>query len=174
MHTEILFNERQRFKQLWVWAILIIINGLLLYGVITQILLRNTSDNAPSGNTGLILIMLLVLSITLLILFIRLDTKISKDGVYYRFLPFQKKFRKADWDSIDKSYIRKYKPIIEYGGWGMRTSLSGDGKAYNISGNEGLQLVYHNGKKFLLGTRQPEEMRNTLKRLGMLSNEKLS
>ena len=168
MRNEVLFSESQRFKQLWVWAILLGVNGLLLYGVITQVFIGKTFGTKPMGDTGLILVMLFTILLTLSFVFLRLDTTISKDGIRYRFMPFQRKFRLVSWDLISKSYVRQYKPIKEFGGWGLRTSSSA-GNAYNIAGNKGLQLVYHNGKKFLIGTQKPEEMDDALKKLGKAS-----
>ena len=33
MDKEVLFTERQRFKQWWLWLILLGVNGLFLFGV---------------------------------------------------------------------------------------------------------------------------------------------
>ena len=38
MDEEVLFTERQHFKQWWLWLILWGINGLLLFGVFKQVL----------------------------------------------------------------------------------------------------------------------------------------
>jgi hypothetical protein len=57
-----------------------------------------------------------------------------------------------------KCYVRKYNAIAEYGGWGWRLGLFGKGTAYNISGNEGLQLEFINGKKLLIGTQKLEAL----------------
>ena len=59
---------------------------------------------------------------------------------------------------IAKAYVRTYSPLGEYGGWGLRYSLSGNGMAYNVSGNKGLQLELSNGKKVLFSTNKLEEL----------------
>jgi hypothetical protein len=56
---------------------------------------------------------------------------------------------------LSKYEIRTYQPIREYGGWGIRYGSSG--KAYNISGNTGMQLELKDGTRILLGTQKPEE-----------------
>jgi hypothetical protein len=58
--------------------------------------------------------------------------------------------------------VRKYSPIKEYGGWGFRYGFK-NGKAYNISGNMGLQLILKNGDRILIGTQKPEELETYLK-----------
>ena len=53
-------------------------------------------------------------------------------------------------------YTRTYSPMREYGGWGIRFGKSG--KAYNIKGDEGLQLVFKNGKRLLIGSQKSQEL----------------
>jgi hypothetical protein len=171
MTTEKLFTERQRFKQIWLWALLVAINGLFIYGLISQVYLGQPLGDKPMSNGLLIFVNSAVLLLTLLFVFLRLDTAIKKDGIYYRFLPFQLTYKKIPWDRIEKSFVRQYNPISEYGGWGLRTGLFGKGQAFNISGNKGLQLVYNNGKKILIGTQRPEEIEQVLKQLGRLTKD---
>jgi hypothetical protein len=42
----------------------------------------------------------------------------------------------------------------------------GSGKAYNISGNKGLQLVFTDGTKMLIGTSEPDALKAVLEVLG--------
>jgi hypothetical protein len=166
LKTEKLFTERQYFRQKWLWALLISINGLFIYGLISQVFFGRTFGDKPMGNGLLIFVTLVLLLPTFLFVFLRLDTAIQTDGVYYRFFPFQWTYRKISWDRVSKSFVRQYNPITEYGGWGLRIGLFGKGQAFNVSGNKGLQLVYDNGKKFLLGTQRPDELERVLKQLG--------
>jgi hypothetical protein len=91
---------------------------------------------------------------------LHLDTWISDDGIRYRFFPFHLKRHLIPWSDIRQAYVRTYKPIAEYGGWGIR-GLFGDG-AYNVKGNIGLQLELKNGKKLLLGTQYGEKIEELL------------
>jgi hypothetical protein len=76
--------------------------------------------------------------------------------------PFQFKYNEISWNDVLTIEVRKYKPIREYGGWGYRFSFK-NGKAYNISGNMGLQIVLKNGDKILIGTQKPDELMEFLK-----------
>lgn len=49
----------------------------------------------------------------------------------------------------------------------MRYSFRGKGRAFNVSGNIGLQLEFINGEKLLIGTQNPEKLRNVLEDLKM-------
>src|SRR5688500_15451727 len=166
MKEEILFKERQRFRQIWLWVLLLGVNALVFYGFIRQVFFGRTFGDDPSSNSELAIVLALVMLITLFMYSIRLDTSIFKDGIYYRFLPFQRKFKKIEWQSVSKAYLRQYRPLIEYGGWGIR--FGPNGRAYTISGNKGLQLVFESGKKMLLGTHKPEEMKSVLTQLGRI------
>ena len=56
MNNEILFTERQRFKQWWLWLILLGVNGLFLYGTIQQLCLGKEFGDKPMSNLGLLLV----------------------------------------------------------------------------------------------------------------------
>lgn len=88
MNKEVLFSESQRFKQWWLWGIVIAINALLLYGVYVQIMLGQAFGNNPMTNTQLIIVTLLTIMLAFLFLSFRLDTIIRKDGIYVRFFSF--------------------------------------------------------------------------------------
>ncbi len=118
------------------------------------------------SNIGLLFTATPLLVITILILNMRLDTLIKKNGIYVRFFSFHWYFKKFPWKKIALSYIRKYSAIADYGGWGIRLGLFGKGKAWNVSGDKGLQLEFTNGKKLLIGTNQPEALAATLEKSG--------
>jgi len=155
MNDEILFEENQKFRQLWFWVILIAADLITLYGLIKQI-----SYGLPIGSS-LIIGKIAAFAITLLftgILFIlKLETTIKKDGIYIRFYPFHLKTKEYSWNVISRAYVRKYNPIMEYGGWGIRLGMFGKGNAFNVSGNMGIQLVFTNGSMLLIGTKKAGE-----------------
>lgn len=169
MPTEELFSEHQYFRQIWLWALIVGVNGLIIFGVVSQVFFGETFGANPASSIELILVTSGALLLTVLFAFVRLDTAIEKDGVYYRFFPFQWHYKQISWDRISKSFVRQYNPITEYGGWGFRIGLFGKGRAFNVSGNKGLQLIYDNGKKILLGTKRPQEIVQVLKQLGRFS-----
>jgi len=104
--------------------------------------------------------MLIVLLLTL-----RLVTRIRPDGVYVQFKPLQFKEKHISKEKIKSFELRKYRPIAEYGGWGIRTGGKKYGKAYNVSGKMGLQLYLEDGKKLLIGTQKPREVQKAMEAL---------
>src|SRR5690554_6927157 len=134
MKKEILFTERQKFNQWWLWLIPLGINGLFIFGVYKQVLGGQQFGDKAMSNEGLLLATCLTIILTALLISFRLETQIKRDGIYVRFFPFQFSFKHFPWDKISKSFVREYRPISEYGGWGLRLGLFGKGKAYNVSG----------------------------------------
>ncbi|MBC7846196.1 MAG: hypothetical protein H7Y10_06865 [Flavobacterium sp.] len=168
MNNEILYTERQKFKQWWLWFILLGINGLFLFGVFKQIIGGQQFGDKPMSNLELLIATGSTIILTILFVNFRLDTAIKKDGIYVRFFPFHLKFKHYTWDKLTKSFVRQYSPITEYGGWGLRLGLFGNGTAYNVSGNKGLQLEFTDTKKILIGTNKPDELTETLIKIGQL------
>lgn len=154
------FTEQQKFRQIWVWLLLITIDVFFVYAIITQLILNQAVGTKPMSNTALVFSALLVFSVTLLFVFMKLQTRISEDGIYYKFFPFHRELKKIAWTEIKEMYVRKYNPILEYGGWGPKNGPSG--KAFNVSGNYGLQLVLHNGNKILVGTQHPDRLQQVI------------
>ncbi|MCG3167510.1 MAG: hypothetical protein POELPBGB_03302 [Bacteroidia bacterium] len=154
------FTETQRFNQWWLWLIVIAVTGLYVYVLYQQLYLGEAFGNNPASNEMLPVFSAVPLLLIVFFVVLRLDTKIDADGVYYRFFPFQINYKLIKWNEIDKAYVRQYKPIIEYGGWGIRGW--GKDKARNVSGNMGLQLTFKNGDKLLIGTQKAEEAGNAL------------
>lgn len=167
MKNAIEFYEQQQKHQWWYWALLIGLNLWTIYGCIRQIVFGLPFGNNPTSDMALIIITVSILLVTLVLLSLKLITFINKDGIFVRFYPIQIKRKCFLWDEIEQAYIRKYNPVMEYGGWGYRWALSS--KAYNVSGTIGLQLVLKNGKKILIGTNNPEELTEVLRKLGKLS-----
>jgi hypothetical protein len=166
MQNDILFTEKQRFNQWWIWLVLLGINGLFLYGIYYQIIGGEPFGDKPMSDNGLLLTFGFTLLFTLLFTSLRLDTLIKKDGVYARFFPFSLSYGFYSWDTIANVNVHQYKPIAEFGGWGLRYSITGKGRALNVSGNMGMQIEFKDGKKLLIGTQKPKEIERVLTKLG--------
>ncbi len=155
MAPALLFSEKQQFRQWWLWLLLLLVAA--------------SPFLAPSADKSLILLSSSVFLILAAFFWtLRLETEIRTDGVYVRFFPFHLRFRRYPWSSMKACYVRRYAPLWEYGGWGLRFSIKGNGGAYNVSGNEGLQMVFLDSSRLLIGTRYPEEITAILKQLGQL------
>jgi len=160
MDSQIRFAESQKFDQWWLRLLLLLIDAFFAYGTYRQVVFQVPFGDHPASNFILFSSLLLLLVVTALLFYTRLDTLIKEDGVYVRFYPFNLQFKSYNWNQIASHDVVVYKPLRDYGGWGFR--ISGSGTALSTSGNQGLQLVFQNGKRLLIGTRHPGEMKAAL------------
>lgn len=98
---------------------------------------------------------------TVLFFLLRLEIEVRTSGVYVRFFPFP-------WKRIDLSHcvrIRSvtYRPLAEYGGWGVRHVLGG--RAYSARGDRGVRLDFADGRHTLLGSQHPEALAEAISSL---------
>ena len=164
------FKEQQRFTQTWFILILIIAVaiplGIGVYGIIKQLIYKIPFGDKPMSDIGLIIFTFSMLLVTFLIFYIQLITRIDEKGIHYQFFPFHFSMKTISWEKVHKVGVRKYLPISEFGGWGLKGGFffnKGKEKAINISGDIGIQLVLKNEKKLLIGTQKKEEVIQILK-----------
>jgi hypothetical protein len=161
----VIFREEQRFAA---WLNLLVYLSMGLAVLLTIFALKKEyTEKGPLGTQELLLTVIagigVPIAIAALFLFLKLITEVRSDGVYVRFLPFHIHFKRFASEDLSEYYAREYKPIIEYGGWGIRYGLSGNGKAYNVSGNKGVQLVFKNGRRLLIGSQRDEELEQAIR-----------
>lgn len=145
--NDLIFREVQRFS-LWCYLLLVCVMGFS--AVITLCAVPPEQSIVRCLGIGLP-ILFLVLFLTL-----KLETKVCSDGLYVRFFPIHIRFKNFRAEDLMEYYAREYKPLLEYGGWGIR--FGKNGKAYNARGNKGVQLVLKNGKRLLIGSQRPDEL----------------
>jgi hypothetical protein len=156
------FYEVQLFRKTWVLALVLPISLFLIilfgYGMIKQLVLGQPWGNRPLPDVALAIIgplgILFGLGLALLFYSAKLITEVREDGLYMRFFPFT--HHKIAFEDIRNCEARTYSPIKEFGGWGIRYGRGT--KAYNVSGNRGVQLELSDGKRFLIGSQRPEEL----------------
>ena len=119
----IYFKEVQRFKTLWAWLGVGALNCLFLYAVIQQIIIGKAFGPKPAPDFVLIILEAFMLALLLFLISIKLKTRITEEGVYYRFYPFQFKETEIKWHSLRDAYMRQYNSFHEYGGWELDTGL---------------------------------------------------
>jgi len=156
-----IFLETQKFNQWWLILILIVI-GLVGPVIIISDWQSISEQGSESRIIGIIAIAVELLVVGL-ILYISLKTRIDEVGVHYMFFPLHWKFRLIPWAEIQNCHVRKYKPILEYGGWGMKLGLmKKHGRSITVKGDMGIQLELKTGKKILIGTQKSDQVERTL------------
>ena len=144
--TNIIYKEVQHLNKFWISILAIFMVIVFIYFTIQQ----------SSISTVLIVLeAIFVIGILVLILSIKLNLQVRDDGIYLQFYPFHFSFRKIPLENLNRYYKCNYHPIRRYGGWGIR--YSSEGKAYTITGNQGVQLELTSGKRILIGSQKPDE-----------------
>jgi len=156
---DVIFREEQKFGLLLRWLVYLSMGLSVVISVFA--LTKESASNGSQENWEIVLAVGVgigvPIAITALFLLLKLETEVRPDGLYVRFFPFHIHFKQFAREDLSEYYARQYKPIREYGGWGIRYSIK-NGKAYNIRGNKGVQLVFKSGKKLLIGSQKSDEL----------------
>jgi len=155
------YREVQHFRQPWLWLLIAGIFGVTMWSFVQQIVLGSPFGQNPASDTVVMIIAVAFgLAFPVLFCVANLTAEVRSDGLYYRFFPFHLRFRKITAESLVSYEVRTYRPIRDYGGWGIRYGR--DGKAYNVSGNRGVMLELSDGQRLLIGSQKPEDLANAI------------
>lgn len=171
--VRVLFKEEQKFDQWWIKLLIIGATlagiGPMYYGTIMQFTTGEPWGDKPMSDTGLIIMDVITTVVMVGVIYLvfgsKLITVIKRDGIYVKFRPLLYKERFIPFETIEKYAVRKYSPVKEYGGWGVRYGKFGRGRAYNVKGKIGLQLWLKAGKKLLIGTQRPEAIERAMNKM---------
>lgn len=151
------FKEAQKFTQVWVILLFLLLNSFFLYGIYQQFILKIPFGDNPMPNSVLILSTVGFIALTLFFFSMKLKTTINETGIYYQFYPIQLKAKKINWSALKYASIVTFNPILDYGGWGIKHN------SYTVKGRIGIQLVLKSGKKLLIGTQKEQNAIRILK-----------
>lgn len=144
------FEETQYLPR---FAIVILAAGVLGFGFVVAYL-QFSGDQDPGTLELLWLIWAIIAVVDGTIASVRMATEIRADGIVVYCKPLRFLTRQIEWNAIDHSYARTYSPLVEYGGWGIRSGKSGT--AYTLRGKQGIQLELKDGRKILIGTQHSD------------------
>lgn len=149
------FSESQRSPG-WAKALVVFIALLPIVGVAAGVS-QGVAESRPPAYFAMVALGLLV-PVVLIAFIVSLDlhTEVRPDGVYVRFAPFHRAPLRFGFDEIAALYVRRYRPVAEYGGWGLKRGSSG--QSYSQQGDHGLQIVLRSGERVLVGTQRPAEI----------------
>lgn len=91
-----------------------------------------------------------------LIASIRLIIRVDEDALRVRLVPIWA--TSIPLDRIERVEPVAYRPLLEYGGWGVRYGIRRGGWAWTIGGNRGVRLTLAEGRSILIGTETPEAL----------------
>ena len=150
-------REGQQFRQVWIWVIVSALSGLVWYTSVMQLLLHRPLGSSPMPVILLVIFWLIFgIGLPALFFFSQLVTEVRYDGIYIRFFPFHRSSHRIAFTEVKHYEVGTYYPIREYGGHGIRDGSNG--KAYNVSGDRGVQIELLNGERLLIGSQRADEL----------------
>lgn len=157
------FREEQRLISSWLAGpVVVLVSGLSWWGFIQQVVLGRPWGNNP-GDDWVLWMMLVLFGIGFPMFFmsLRLIVEVDKDSLRIRFAPLTR--RTIHFEDIERAEPRTYRPIVEYGGWGVK-GWSRSKMAYSVSGNQGVDLHLRNGHSVMIGSRDPKALARALEK----------
>ncbi|MFC2130548.1 DUF6141 family protein [Bacteroidota bacterium] len=161
LHREVQYIK-QKFVVILVFFAALLPFSIIVVGMVMQIGYGTEFGNIPMSDNALITTAIFSLFFALLIIllfkFSNLCIEVRTDGFYYKYFPFHLSVKKIDKSEVQSVRIKKFRPIGDFGGWGIRYGFGKRGKGYIVSGALGVQFILNNGIKILFSTEEPEKM----------------
>jgi len=114
------FRETQRMRQPWIWVLIAL-------------------TSVPALVFGSVVGLLIILLVAAFLYSIQLITEVRTDGIYIRFAPIHRSFRRLPFDQI-KQIERTEFGLLTYGGIGIRWTP--DTLAYMTARGSGIKIRY--------------------------------
>ncbi len=150
-----IYSETQRPRQSLLFLVIALL-ALIGWGIFIQQIVRGKPvGDDPLPDWGAVLVaVLLGIALPAFFLWFKMETTVFPDRVEIRMRSLSHRaFRSSE---IAGAAARTYRPLREFGGWGIRGW--GANRAYNLYGDQGVQLVLTNGNRILIGTQRPQEL----------------
>ncbi|MCK5051480.1 MAG: hypothetical protein KAS53_07110 [Candidatus Cloacimonetes bacterium] len=155
-NENVIYREVQQFRQIWIWCFIVLLAVIGWYSFFQQIVFGKSFGNNPAPDSVMwITWIALGIGIPLLFYCVKLTVEVNKNRTHIRFFPLYSRI--IPFKDLNSYKVSQYRPISDYGGWGIRWS-SEKGWAYNVSGNLGVELELSNGKRLLIGSQNPEKL----------------
>ena len=151
------FHEEQHFHGALMGLMLVSMIFVVVVTVVAVVLAR------PEDALLLAIAPVVVVIVASLISLSHLDVDVADDGVRIAFR-YLWPTRRIRFEDIVGLQVRRYRPLLEYGGWGVR--LGPAGWAYSTGGDEGVQLRLRRGIPVLIGSNSPRALEAAI-RAGM-------
>jgi hypothetical protein len=155
-NASVIFTEKQRCGPTWLYVPLLLLPGAFTLWVWNQIFGKTPWSNPHFGDPERVLAFawgVLILSLVLTSA-VRLVTVVDRQGIGVQLWPFWSRY--IHMGDIHNSFVRKCRPLFEYGGWGVR--LSWKGWAYILGSSRGVQLELDRGFPVFIGSQRCDEL----------------
>jgi hypothetical protein len=159
--SKVYLREVQRFGQPWIWGLLALIVAGAWYSAFRQLFLNKPVGTHPAPDSLMAVIWgVFGIGFPLFFWILRLITEVREDGLYVRFIPFHRRFIKISGTDIICAEVYTFRPLRDYGSWGIRCGPRG--KAYTVKGDQGVELELRDGRRLMIGSQRAQALAETL------------
>ena len=148
------FHEEQTFSRWIAWVIVALI-GIPVAIALVESLVR------PDVFFPSLMTIALFVAVAVLFFLARLVVDVDGDEIRISF-HFLWPTRRIPIAAVRGARAQQYRPLAEYGGWGVR--LGWRGWAFNTSGSEGVLVETSAGKRVMIGSRRAKELEAAIAR----------
>ena len=155
----VVYREEQNFE--WWTYLLVALVEALAGSTLAWISQSGFNPVTSGGLRGLAFSMIAIGAIALPMLvvvgFLRMTTEVTPTDlrVWFGWIPTYRKF--VAIGMIQKIEVVSYRPILDHGGWGIRSGRDGE-RVLNARGNRGVRLELIDGTRLLIGSQRPEAL----------------
>lgn len=153
------FREAQTIRQPRIWAMTAILPMAFTLLLIWQVLLGHKVGQHPESNANVIGWTVFLWLIYLRLITTKLVTKVAAGKLKISMLGIWT-LRKVALNEVGKAEVVAYRPVEDYGGYGVR--LTKRGRAYIASGNRGVRVSFAKGGSILIGSQCPEQLAHAI------------
>jgi MFS family permease len=155
-YQPVIFKEVQRFRQWWLWVLMIGI-GVVAGGsmIIAASHTKSNGGDHASDPWVWVFALCIMIGVPMLMYIIKMTTTVTRDMITIRYFPIWTK--RIPIRDIKSCTAREYHAIREYGGWGIKIGFA-RGWAYTVSGSYGVQLTLDAGNELLIGSQRHLEL----------------
>ena len=158
------FRETQWARENWIITVPFVVVLVSVIATIAGLLYGGSGDLSPLQTLALSVWLVGFVALYAWFLLVgRLETVVDDVGLRIRWYPLHLRWRQIPLDGVERVEPVKYRPIWEYGGYGIRMGIRR--RAYNVVGNRGVRLHYMGGRHLLIGSRRPEELAEAVRAL---------
>ena len=148
---EVVFRETQRMPPSWRAPVLAIAGG----GALLYVWSASLAGGAGAATLIGLVAVVAGLAVASLAIVARLEVSVTGASVDVRWVPLAR--RSIPFASIRQAEPVTYRPIRQFGGWGIRFGRRG-ARAYSMSGDRAVRLTLHDGSEIYLGSLEPEAL----------------
>ncbi|NPV83071.1 MAG: hypothetical protein HPY46_05770 [Candidatus Aminicenantes bacterium] len=153
--SPVIYEEKQKLNLGLLWLPILAPMLMMWYAFYQQIIRGKPVGTRPAPDA---IVVVLFVIFGLLFPYLMLKTvlvlQVRPDGFYFRYYPFQLRYRKVSWLEIKEVKVLNFSPVRDFGGYGIKYARGA--KIYVAKGNKGIKITPLSGRQLIFSSDNPE------------------